>query len=275
MSDRGLIDRALQRQQWIIGACLVLIVALAWAWLLQTGTWTLVPPKSDPMSAMPGMAGMQMSPPTDALAVGYLFSTFVMWFLMMTAMMLPSAAPMVLLYARVAQNVKAQGRVLAPTLLFVGVYLAIWAAFSLLAAIAQALLVSSGAVSATSLALGDRRIAGALLIAAGLYQLTPLKRACLESCRAPLSFVTRHWRPDWQGAILLGLRHGIYCLGCCWLLMGLLFIGGVMSLVWVAALAVVVLIEKIAPFGRQAGMLAGALAALAGAALLAGLHSPL
>jgi len=284
MSDRGLTDRVLQRQQWIIGACMLLIVALAWSWLLRNGSWGLAP-KADPMATMPGMAGMQMSGVMDgqpaAQSGGYLFSTFMMWFLMMTAMMLPSAAPMILLYARVAQNAKAQslkagGRsALVPTFLFAGVYLTIWAAFSLVAALAQTLLVRSGAVSAVGLALGDGRIAGALLIAAGLYQLTPLKRTCLDACRSPLSFVTRYWRPDWQGAVLLGLRHGVYCLGCCWLLMGLLFVGGVMSLVWVAALAIVVLIEKIAPFGRQAGLVAGTLAALAGAALVAGLRWPL
>jgi predicted metal-binding membrane protein len=162
-----------------------------------------------------------------------------------------------LLYGRLARGARAQGAALAPTAIFAVVYLAAWAAFSLAAAIAQWLLVRSGLVSELTLAFGDRRIGGALLIAAGLYQMTPLKRTCLESCRSPMSFLMRLWRPSWAGAARLGLAHGLYCLGCCALLMALLFVFGVMNLAWVAALALFVLIEKVLPFGSPLGILAG------------------
>jgi predicted metal-binding membrane protein len=222
------------------------------------------------MSGMAGMAGMAMAPPKAGLA--YFGGAFVMWLLMMVAMMLPSATPMILTYARFARGVREQGKVLAPTALFAGVYLAVWAGFSLAAAGLQTVLVQSGAVSAASLALGEPRIAGALLIAAGLYQLTPLKRVCLENCRSPLSFLVRLWRPTWAGTVRLGLLHGLYCLGCCWLIMALLFVGGVMSLAWVAVLAVIVLIEKVAPGGRQIGTIAAGVAMFVGAALVLGLR---
>src|SRR6202041_4030641 len=130
-------------------------------------------------------------------------------------------------------------------------YLATWAAFSLAAAIAQWLLVRSGLVSELTLAFGDRRMGGALLIAPGLYQMTPFKRTCLESCRSPMSFLMRLWRPSWTGAVRIGLAHGLYCLGCCALLMTLLFVFGVMNLVWVAALALFVMVEKLLPVGPR------------------------
>jgi len=107
-----------------------------------------------------------------------------------------------------------------------------------------------------------------LLVLAGLYQLTPLKRACLDQCRSPLSFVTRLWRPGWRGAVRLGLAHGAYCIGCCWLLMALLFVGGVMNLAWVAVLAVLVLIEKVAPIGVRGAQAIGIVAIAAGIFLL-------
>lgn len=208
---------------------------------------------------MNGMGEMGPAPGSWA----YLAGAFTMWLLMMVAMMLPSASPMILLYAKVA------GRgALPPTLVFAGVYLGLWAAFSLLAAEAQALLVGAGLISAVSLRAGDGRIAGALLVLAGLYQLTPIKQACLGACRAPFMFLTRLWRPGLAGALRLGARHALYCLGCCWALMALLFVGGVMSLAWVAVLAVIVLIEKLFPIGATGGKVLGAIAASAGLTLI-------
>ena len=139
------------------------------------------------------------------------------------------------------------------------------------AALAQWLLIRNGAVSDLTLAFGDRRIGGALLIAAGLYQATPLKRACLHSCRSPMSFLMRYWRPSWIGAARLGLLHGLYCLGCCAVLMALLFVFGVMSLVWVAALSVFVLIEKALPFGPSIGLFAGIAAIVLGGVMVVGI----
>ena len=198
----------------------------------------------------------------------YLVSAFIMWLLMMIAMMLPSAAPMILLYGKLARGARAQGAALASTTIFALVYLATWAAFSLVAAVAQWLLIRTGFVSEMTLAFGNWRIGGALMIAAGLYQLTPLKRACLEACRSPLSFLMRLWRPSWIGAARIGLAHGLYCLGCCALLMALLFVFGVMNLAWVAALSLFVLIEKALPFGSRIGRWSGIAAVGVGAALV-------
>jgi predicted metal-binding membrane protein len=224
----------------------------------------------NPMSGM-DMSGGAMVPPGDALA--YLSSAFVMWLLMMIAMMLPSAAPMILLYAKLSHGARTQGAALAPAAIFACVYLMVWGGFSAIAALAQWLRVRAGAVSELGLAFGDRRIGGALLIAAGLYQATPLKRACLDACRSPLSFVMRLWRPGWAGAVRLGFAHGIYCLGCCAALMALLFVFGVMNLVWVAALALFVLIEKTLPVGPRIGAGVGVVAVIGGLGLMLGVHS--
>lgn len=197
----------------------------------------------------------------------YAAMVFAMWAIMMLAMMLPSATPMILLYARVAGQA-GEGSTLAPTSVFAGTYLALWTLFALLATAAQWTLLQIQLLSDATMAIGDGRAGGAFLIAAGLYQLTPLKRICLENCRSPFSFLTAHWQPGYFGAINLGLRHGIYCIGCCWLLMALLFFGGVMNLIWVVAIATVVLVEKVAPFGQRVGQAAGALAILAGGALI-------
>jgi predicted metal-binding membrane protein len=139
--------------------------------------------------------------------------------------------------------------VLAHSFLFTGCYLLLWTCFSIFAALAQTALVETGLVSQIALSLGNDMIASLLLLGVALYQLTWVKRACLSQCRSPLSFLMRLWRPGAGGAVRLGLAHGVYCLGCCWLLMLLLFVGGVMNLLWVALLAIIVTIEKLAPPG--------------------------
>ena len=202
------------------------------------------------------------------LSADYLAPTFAMWALMMVAMMLPSASPMILIYARVARHNfgAAAGSSIA---LFALSYVLVWSVFSLAAAFAQALLVHSGIVHSMRLQVGDGRLAGALLIAAGFYQLTPLKAACLEKCRSPLAFLSRGIRPGAAGALRLGIAHGLYCLGCCWVLMLLLFVGGVMNLAWVAGLALLVAAEKLLPW-RGVRLALATLLLAAGAALLAG-----
>ncbi|MGN6850392.1 MAG: DUF2182 domain-containing protein [Sphingomicrobium sp.] len=184
----------------------------------------------------------QRPPPFGALVL--------MWWLMMMAMMLPSAAPAILLYARVRQAWN-DGPRIAQTWVFLCGYVAVWLLFSLGAALAQRL--STGG----SMALDNRYAEAALLAAAGAYQLSPLKSACVGACRSPAQFISRHWRPGWDGAIRLGLMHGIYCLGCCWLLMALLFVGGVMNLLWVLGLTFIVAVEKLAPRGVLIGRVAG------------------
>lgn len=192
------------------------------------------------MADMPGMA-LTVAPWSAA----YLLPAFAMWLLMMVAMMLPAAAPMILLHARIDRSPPAARS--RDNALFALAYLGVWAAFSALAAASQAALIDAGLLSATSLALGDPVLAAALLLAAAAWQLTPAKVACLEQCQSPIGFVLRHWRPGPAGAVRLGLTHGLYCLGCCWGLMLLLFVGGVMNHAWIAILAAVVLAEKIAP----------------------------
>lgn len=262
----AMLERALARDRWIVGGCLALVAALAWLWLWRQSVE--MTSNSMAASSMPDMdmGGAMMVSTADAGP--YLMSAFIMWLLMMIAMMLPSAAPMILLYGKLARGARAQGAALAPTAIFAFVYLATWAAFSIAAAIAQLLLIRMGFVSEMTLAFGNWRIGGALLIAAGLYQLTPLKRACLESCRSPMSFLMRLWRPSWTGAVRIGLAHGLYCLGCCALLMALLFVFGVMNLAWVAALTLFVLTEKLLPFGSRIGTLGGFIAVCVGAVMM-------
>ena len=274
MNEAPILTAVVRRDRWIVAAVLALACALAWAWLLFQARQMSAPPAMGSMPGMGSMAGMAGMAPA-AITPAYVVSASVMWSLMMIAMMLPSAAPMILTYARFASGTKAQGGALAPTLLFAAIYLVVWAGFSALAAALQAGLVEAGAISATRLAFGDRRIAGALLVAAGLYQLTPIKRACLGQCRAPLGFIMQRWRPGWRGALRLGFAHALACVGCCWALMALLFVGGVMSLAWVAVLALIVLVEKIAPIGERGVWLIGAAAGALGLALIAGLPVPI
>ncbi len=186
-----------------------------------------------------------MTKATAVCSVGYILPAFSMWALMMVAMMLPSATPMILLHARIDRGTTAQRT--SNSLLFVLSYLAVWSAFSVLAALAQAALIDRGVVAASSLAIGNRSLIAALLIVTAIWQLTSVKAACLAQCQSPLQFVMRFWHPGAAGAVRLGLRHGIFCIGCCWSLMLLLFVSGVMNLAWIATLTLLVFLEKVAP----------------------------
>lgn len=246
-------DRAL-----VIGA-LGLLAALAWAWLLA-------------MPAMDGAAvrGEPLMPDLRAWSPADAFAMFAMWAIMMIGMMVPSAVPMVLLYARVAAKGRHLSRAHGRTALFTAGYIAIWTLFSGLATAAQwgleAMALLTPAMRTASTAVG-----GALLFAAGAYQFTPAKQACLEHCRSPFVFVTRHWRTGPLGALVMGLHHGAYCLGCCWLLMFLLFVVGVMNLLWVAIIAAFVLVEKAMPGGAVVARVSGAGLMVAGAFMATGI----
>ena len=204
------------------------------------------------MGALGAMKPMELHPWT---AADFLLM-FLMWAVMMVGMMLPSAMPMALVYAAVARKAERQGTSLPPTFVFIAGYVSVWTLFSLGATLAQwqleRLALLSPMMVSTSPALG-----GGLLVAAGIYQLTPAKETCLRHCRAPARFFAEHWRPGMRGAFRMGLFHGAFCLGCCWLLMGLLFFGGVMNLLWIAAITVFVLLEKVLPFGVRASRLTG------------------
>lgn len=205
----------------------------------------------------------------EAWGVAEFALTLVMWAVMMVAMMAPSAAPMILMFAGVNRGRKKQQAPYVPTSVFLLGYLIVWSAFSVLATSAQwglhTVSLLSPMMVSTSPVLG-----GLLLLIAGIYQWTPLKHACLSKCRSPLGFVLNEWREGRWGAFRMGLKHGAYCTGCCWSLMALLFVAGVMNLVWVAAIAGFILLEKVAPAGKRMGQAAGVVM-LAGGVVLLGL----
>jgi predicted metal-binding membrane protein len=197
--------------------------------------------------------GMTMDMPWSATDV---FFTFAMWTVMMVGMMAPSALPMLLLFAAARAGRGKRGVSLA-TLTFGLGYIAVWTGFSVSAALAQWGLHQAALLSA-EMASSSGRLTGAILIAAGAYQLTPWKSRCLTLCRSPLGFLMTNWRDGTTGAFRMGFRHGAYCLGCCWALMCVLFVVGVMNLIWVATLTGFVLIEKIGPAGAIVARVAGA-----------------
>lgn len=292
MNSPDLLEVVLNRDRAIVTLVLVTVITASWLYLL-TGAGTgmyphkmavLVPvpmsveasvPGTDSMadhetmagaSDHPSMASMLMSPVT--WTPGYALLMFSMWWLMMIAMMLPSAAPMVLLHAAVTRKGLAHAfdagpnapshRLRSATTAFITGYLVMWGAFSLVAAVAQWALERGELLSAMMMPT-SRFLGSGLLIAAGLWQLTPLKTVCLHHCRSPINFLSTHWRPGVGGAFRMGIEHGVVCLGCCWFLMALLFYGGVMNLAWIVGLALFVLIEKVMPAGIAVGRVTGLL----------------
>ena len=172
--------------------------------------------------------------------------TFVMWAVMMVAMMVPAAAPMVLIFANMNRKRIEQKRPFVPTIVFLSGYLVVWWGFALLATFSQwglhqAALLSSMMGNITPL------LGGVILILAGIFQWTPIKNVCLEHCRGPIGFMMAHWRDGRAGTLYMGMHHGLFCLGCCWFLMGLMFVAGVMNLIWMAGIAAFILLEKVVP----------------------------
>lgn len=255
-----------RRDDVVVLAALVALVLLAWLVLLG-GAGTGMDPFA--MSAWQVPIALPAEPATG-WSLSYWLVAFFMWAVMMVAMMLPGASPLVLLYARVVRHAEANGRALharTAVAAFASGYLTSWILFSLLAVSLQWGLERAGAMSAM-MSLGATPLSGGLLVAAGLYQLTPLKTACLKHCRGPAAFLAAHWRPGPSGAWRMGLVHGTYCLGCCAVLMLLLFVGGVMNLVWIAALTLFVAVEKFAPFGAAAATVMGTVLIVWGGALI-------
>lgn len=252
------VEAILRRERGVVAAGLAALVALAWLYV-----WD---------GAGMGMSALDMTratlfPHREADMGGEMTATFpivvLMWWSMMIAMMTPSAAPLVLLYARVARHHadadSRAGTTIAPAALLSLGYLVVWLLFSVVAATVQQLLQPGELISGMMLWSKTAALSATVLAAAGLYQLSPLKQACLRHCRAPAQFLVSHWRPGRLGALVLGMRHGAYCVGCCWLLMALLFVGGVMNLVWIVALTLFVLVEKLAPSGAMIARWSGAL----------------
>jgi predicted metal-binding membrane protein len=255
--EGSLIEAVLRRDRLLVVLGLLAVITACWAYLLAGAGMSLHE-----------MDGMLMPMRNGPWTMGYAALVLAMWAVMMGAMMLPSAAPMILFYGTIARARRARGDRAIGSGVFAGGYLLVWAAFSL-AAVGIQFGAEQAAVLSPMMQMTSIGLSGALLIAAGLYQWTPLKQACLRRCRSPLEFVTTQWREGVPGAFMMGLRHGAYCLGCCWLLMLLLFVGGVMNLGWIAGLALFVLIEKTAPAGHWIGRAAGAGLIAWGAATIA------
>lgn len=252
------LEALLRRDRVLVGSALTVLAVAAWLYLVYLASSMSGMTDAD-MSAMPGMAMLAM----NMWSWVEVATLAVMWAVMMVAMMAPAAAPMILMYAAIYRRRAAAGTPAVPTAVFVLGYLVVWTVFSLIAALVQAGLHTAALLSPAMVATSPL-LAGAVLVAAGIFQWTPLKRACLATCRSPLSFVMSSWREGRAGALVMGIRHGLNCLGCCWALMALLFVAGVMNLVWIVTLAVAVLIEKVVPGGAAVGRVAGVLLVAAG-----------
>lgn len=245
-----MIVTILRRDRAVVLTGLAVVTGLAWFYLVTLA------------AGMDGMSAAMTE--IQPWSTGDFLLMILMWSVMQAGMMIPGATPFILLFALVSRKQREKGRDVASVGTFVLGYVAVWGGFSVLAAslqwgLQQAALVSPMMVSASPL------LGGGLLIGAGIYQLTPAKRACLGHCRTPMDFLTRRWRRGAGGAVVMGMEHGAYCVGCCWALMLLLFVGGVMNLLWIAAIGVFVLIEKAAPFGAATGRLTAGLLILSGA----------
>ena len=276
------LESVLRRDRLVVVIALVAVIVLSWVYVLAGAGMgmsafemtRMTQPVGVIDSTQPSVQGVSMGGTavggtmvTGAWTVGYAVVIFFMWWVMMFGMMLPSAAPLLLLFARMMRKEKDKGAPYVPTGVFALGYVIMWAAFSAIATGAQWGLEASGLLS--GIMVGTSAVLGAgLLIAAGVWQLTPWKNACLRHCRSPIGFLSAHWRPGRTGAFKMGLVHGAFCLGCCWFLMALLFYGGVMNLYWIIGLALYILIEKLLPAGARIGQLTGVILIAWGATLL-------
>jgi predicted metal-binding membrane protein len=252
-----------RRDRVVISGCLVLLTALAWTYLVHLNRQMSASMGHDRM-----MAAMGMTTDVPWNAADVLF-TFAMWAVMMVGMMTASAAPLLLLFAGMHRGRGAHRTPHVVVAFGVG-YLLVWTTFSAGAALAQWALHQAAMLS-PAMTTSSARVSGAILIAVGVYQLTPIKGACLTNCRSPLGFLMSRWKDGTAGALRMGIEHGTYCLGCCWALMCVLFVVGVMNLVWVATITVFVLVEKIGPAGAFVARIAGATMIVAGALVWRGI----
>jgi len=254
----GAARRVLPRRDLIaVVSALAGTTALAWIYLVRAAAGMGEPAMSMEMVRI------------QAWDAGDFAMIFLMWTIMMVGMMVPSAAPTTMVYAGVARKAERQGSVVAPTGVFVAGYIALWALFSVFATAGQWVLDQAALLSPMMVATSPL-VGAVLLVTAGVYQVTPIKLACLKNCQSPMHFISEHWRPGIAGAFRMGLHHGTYCVGCCWVLMCLLFLGGVMNLLWIAAIAIFVFGEKVMPVrhAQTASRVTGAGMVLVGVVLL-------
>jgi predicted metal-binding membrane protein len=247
------VEGVVKRDKIVILIALSTVVVLSWAYILSGAGMSMSTSEMTRMILGEGETHI-MTP--AVWNPGYFVLMFFMWWIMMVAMMLPSATPMLLLFAAINRKQQGKGSSFTPTSIFVSAYLIVWAGFSIVAVVVQWGLQEVGFLS-PMLESASVIIGGFILLAAGIYQLTPLKRACLNHCRSPLQFVLTRWRKGPSGAFLMGIEHGTFCVGCCWFLLCLLFFGGIMNLFWIAGLAVYILLEKTIPVGHWATNVVG------------------
>jgi predicted metal-binding membrane protein len=262
-SIKGSFSTLILRDRLILLVGVLALLALAWGWLILGAGMDM---SAIEMTRMAGMDGWLMTP--AVWSPGYAALMVSMWWVMMAAMMLPSAAPMLLLFARIVRRDERTGPLFVPLSVFGAGYLIAWGGFSLVAVGLQWAMEIARLMS-PMLEVTNAWLGAAFLIGAGLWQLTPIKTACLRNCRSPLGFLMAKWRPGRWGAMRMGLEHGAYCLGCCWFLMALLFFGGVMNLYWIVGLAAFVLLEKVIPLGHWVGRAAGVVLIAWGVSLVA------
>ncbi len=268
-----MLEIILRRDRIIVAATLAALTALSWAYVLWLAAgMDMGSMEMTGFRMVPAGKGIMAPAPSPWQAIEFVY-VFAMWAVMMVGMMTPSAAPMILIYARVARQASAQGKPFAAAGWFAAGYLLTWTGFALTATVAQWAL-DRAALLDPMMASTNQVFGGIVLIAAGIYQWTPLKDRCLAHCQSPLLFIQRQggFRRDPLGALRLGLHHGVYCVGCCWILMALLFVGGVMNVLWIAAISAFVLIEKLVPVGRLISRIAGVGFVAAGIWLAVGFH---
>ena len=259
------IESLLKKDRALVLVGVLAVAALAWAYL-----FFLVWDMRQDMSAgsIPGAMNLALTQ-VRAWSGGDFLLMFLMWAVMMTAMMVPTAAPMILTFATINRKRLEQHQPYVPTVVFLLGYLVVWSAFAGAATAVQWGL-NTAALLSPMMASVSPFLGGGLLLAAGIFQWSPLKYACLSHCRTPLGFIMTEWREGTKGALTMGMRHGSFCLGCCWVLMALLFVLGVMNLLWIATLAGFVLIEKIAPAGHWVSRISGVALMIWGAWLVVG-----
>jgi predicted metal-binding membrane protein len=265
------VSEGIRRDRMLAVAAIIANSILAWAntiWLAAHMSIIELAPTGAGAMNMGGM-GAAAEPAFRSWSMAVFAFVFSMWAVMMVAMMAPSVTPMVLFYATAGRNAAARGHPLAATGWFLAGYWVAWIGFSVAATGVQWLLTRL-ALLTPMMQSASGVLGGFILIAAGLYQWSPVKDICLKQCQSPLGFLMSRggFRPEPLGALWLGAEHGLYCVGCCWALMALLFVGGVMNVLWIAGLAVLVLLEKVVPTGRLFPRLAGVALAAAGLYLL-------
>nr|ART36742.1 D493 [uncultured bacterium] len=263
MNEAPPLDHAIvalaRRERAVVTAGLAGAILLAWAYILSGAGMDMNRMDMD----MPGME-------TATSGFDYFLMMFPMWMIMMAAMMLPGAAPMILLFTAISQKQRERGAPIASTALFTLGYLLVWSLFSVGATLLQWALREAEVIQ-HALSIDSPAMSAALMLGAGLWQITPVKRACLEYCRSPVHYISTHWRKGRMGALRMGLQHGAFCLGCCWFLMGLLFVGGIMNLYWIIGIAAYVLFEKLVPNGQALARISGVM--LIGAGVWLGLYN--